>query len=149
MQRLGRLALTLTLVTGLLVGCATPRPKQAQQVPASMLVNKRNVAEVKGDLKSQCLHGGSTVVSQSDNSVSCRHVLSGEQGFWAQALIGNGYASTPVAVIHFSLTQRGTDTLVDWNTDIQAKLPSGQVRRLPINDSRLNEQVRDSLAALD
>ena len=144
-----RFALTLILAMMTLAGCAAPRPRQKAQVPASMLVSKRNVAAVKNDLQSQCVHGGSTVVSQGDNSVSCRHILSGERGFWAQALLGNGYATTPVAVIHFSLTQRGADTLVDWNTDIQAKLPSGQVRKLPINDNRLNEQVRASLAELD
>ena len=143
-----RFVLALTLVAGVLMGCATPHPKQKPNVPASMLVSRRNVADVRDGLQSQCLHGGSTVISQSDNSVSCRHTLSGEQGFWAQALLGNGYATTPVAVVHFSLTQRGADTLVDWTTDIQAKLPSGEVRELPINDSRLNQQVHDLLAQL-
>ena len=149
MNRLGQFALTLTLAVGVLTGCAAPHPRPQRPVPASMLISKRNVTQVKSDLQAQCLHGGSTVVSQDDNSVSCRHVLSGEQGFWAQALLGNGYATTPFAVVRFSLTQRGADTRVDWVTDIQAKLPSGQVRHLPINDNRLNQQVHDSLAALD
>lgn len=143
-----RFVLALTLVAGVLTGCAAPHPKQKPNVPASMLVRKRNVAAVKNDLQSQCLQGGSTVIAQTDTSVSCRHILSGEQGFWAQALLGNGYATTPVAVVHFALTQRGADTLVDWNTDIQAKLSNGQVRELPINDNRLNQEVRDSLAKL-
>ncbi len=144
-----RSVLALTLVAGVLTGCATPHPKQKPNVPASMLVSKRKVADVKNNLQSQCLHGGSSVISQGDNNISCRHILSGEQGFWAQALLGNGYATTPVAVVQFSLTQRGADTRVDWTTDIQAKLPSGLVRELPINDNRLNQQVRDSLAKLD
>lgn len=114
-----------------------------------MLITRHDVAEVKRDLESQCRHGGSTVVSQAAGTVSCRHVLSGEQGFWAQALIGNGYASTPVAIVHFSLKQRGPGTRVDWNADIEARLPSGQVRRLPLNDSHFNEEIRDSLAGLD
>lgn len=134
------LAISLTLAA-----CAqVPLNKQTASGKPEGLYPALSLEDVKSKLVEACNTRSLMVYEDSANAVVCGKVMDGSSAMLVQLAIGNGYSTTPVQKVRFSLSKSQYGVKVWADSWAETQMAMGQMQRMPLD----NNQTKNGLQAL-
>lgn len=88
-----------------------------------------------GKISSKCMDVRWTVISSSNNEVTCEVPMTMGQSVLTQALLGNSYSTLPRKFVKFSLGEINSTTRVQASSWTETQMAFGQVQRADLSNS--------------
>lgn len=150
MRTINAPAVCVLTIVATLAGCAAPPAlirETASGFPEAVFTGS-GVDETKAAIMNGCLSNGIAVDDTGTNHVVCAREMQGGQAVALQLAIGNGYSTTPVAKMRFTLIPSGDDTRVTARSWAETQMAMGQVRSVEFNGHADRNTVQAFLSSI-
>ncbi|WP_199866037.1 hypothetical protein [Acidovorax sp. GW101-3H11] len=130
-----------------LTACATQPPlvkQTASGYPEGTFVNT-SLDDARSKIIGACSAKGVLVQEANGNQVLCGKTMDGQDGVWAQMLIGNSSSTTPERKVRFILYQVGKDVRVTAQQWIETQMARGQTQRMELNENSHRNNMQQFL----
>jgi hypothetical protein len=113
-----------------------PEAALAKSQPPPQAYFAMSPRDLASRLSGMCMDAGLSITAADESQVSCGKEVSGFKGALTQMLIGNSYSTTPTDNVRFQLIPWNGGTRVQVSEWVETQMAFGQVRRMPINNSK-------------
>lgn len=133
-----------------MAGCAAnvPLNRQTQSGFAEATFRGKDVEATKAQIMNGCVSRGLMIPETGGNHVICSRTMTGGQAMAVQLAIGNGYSTTPVMKMRYTLVPVAADTRVTVQFWAETQMAMGQVRTMDLNGNADRNAIQDFLSSI-